>query len=128
MVGNGKPCPSPDPALQGRVHAGLQIEDPTAALTGEVIVPGGIAVIAAKSPAVPLADQPFLGEELQVPVDGPKTDPGQSPTHLVIHPLRGGVRVRSPDHLQDEPTLVCHPPALPPKVCLELGVRRNDHA
>ena len=126
MVGNGKPCPSPDPALQGRVHAGLQIEDPTAALTGKVIVPGGIAVIAAKCPAVQLTDQAPLREQLEIAVDRPEAKTRQAATHLTKDPVGGRMRVGAPNNFQNEPPLIRYPSPLAAKVRLKREIHIQE--
>ncbi len=70
------------------------------------MVPVEVAIVAAEAPAVQIPDQPLLGQELQVPIDGSQADPGKTAPHLPVHPLGGGVRVGPPNRLQDEAALV----------------------
>lgn len=127
MLSDDKPRPGRDATDDATIHPGLEIENPTAALTDKVIVPGGVTVIAAEPPAVQVVDQPFLREELQVPVDRPQADPGEPPAHRAVNPLGGGMGIRPPYDLQDEPSLICQPPATPLQPFAKLGLRGHFH-
>jgi hypothetical protein len=99
-----------DPEARSRGHARLeprvdrlgQIEDPPAGRTREVMVTVHAGVEADARALMDLGQEPLLGEEPQVPVDGAEAHPGQMAPHGRVHPLGRGMALRLPHDGKDQ--------------------------
>src|SRR6185369_13100796 len=93
--------PSAEGAGVGLGVRSLHVADAPAAETGEVVVLGQVAVEAGVRPRQ-LLDEPLRDQQPEVAVHGAEAHPRQAAAHHAVHPLRGGVGLGGPHHLQDQ--------------------------
>ena len=91
----------------------VQVKDPPALLTSEVVVVLLIAFVSADGAAeIQFRDQPIFAQHLQIAIDCSLTDVRNLFPDLVIYPVSSRMRIRMPEYSKNRQSLFgvscCH--------------------
>ncbi len=94
-----------EPGLRAHVH----IVQPPAPETPDVVMRCGLGIEAPRSPSrLDSAQEPVLGEDLQVPVDSAQADAREPAPHSPVDLVGGGMPLRLPQRIEKDAALAGH--------------------